>query len=83
MGMSAMNDTIALNKLRREWEADRLSLPQYLAGVQRLVAVQAQRKERAAKAADARRKADDAILLIMPIAGVAMIILAVVTLLTR
>lgn len=78
-----MNDTIALNKLRREWEADRLSLPQYLAGVQRLVAVEAQRKERAALAADARRKADDAILLIMPIAGVAMIILAVVTLLTR
>ncbi|TIQ65445.1 MAG: hypothetical protein E5X41_14885 [Mesorhizobium sp.] len=78
-----MNDTIALNKLRREWEADRLSLPQYLAGIQRLVAIEAKRKERAAKAADARRKADDVILLIIPIAGVAMIVLAVVTLLTR
>ncbi|RWO57064.1 hypothetical protein [Mesorhizobium sp.] len=78
-----MNDTIALNKLRREWEADRLSLPQYLAGVQRLVAVEAQRKERAAKAAAARRKADDALLLIMPLAGVAMIVLAVVTVLSR
>ncbi|ESX98713.1 hypothetical protein [Mesorhizobium sp. LNJC405B00] len=78
-----MNDTIALNKLRREWEADRLPLPQYLAGVQRLVAVEIERKQRAERAAKARRKADDAILLIMPGAGILFIVLTVFTLLTR
>ncbi|ESY42002.1 hypothetical protein X747_14430 [Mesorhizobium sp. LNJC384A00] len=78
-----MNDTIALNKLRREWEADRLPLPQYLAGVQRLVAVEIERKKRAERAAEARRRADDAILLIMPGAGILFIVLTVFTLLTR
>lgn len=78
-----MNDTIALNKLRREWEADRLPLPQYLAGVQRLVAVEIERKKRAERAAEARRRTDDAILLIMPGAGILFIALTIFTLLTR
>ncbi|RUT88023.1 MULTISPECIES: hypothetical protein [unclassified Mesorhizobium] len=78
-----MNDTIALNKLRREWEADRLPLPQYLAGVQRLVAVDIERKQRAARAAAARERADRALLMLMPIAGVAFVVLTIVTILSR
>jgi hypothetical protein len=78
-----MNDTIALNKLRREWEADRLPLPQYLAGVQRLVAVEIERKQRAERAARAQARADRALLMLMPIAGVAFVVLTVISLLTR
>ncbi len=78
-----MYSTIELNKLRREWEADRLPLPQYLAGVQRLVAADIDRKQRAERSAAARERVDNALLMLMPIAGVAFIGLTIFTLLTR
>jgi hypothetical protein len=78
-----MHDTIALNKLRREWEADRLPLPQYLAGVQRLVAVEIERKQRAERSARAQAQADKLVLMLMPLAGLAFIALTIFSVATH